>query len=64
MPMCCDMELYIRVQQFVRPTLMPLTATGALEDELANITGMVYVPLPARFCPMCGVAKVNNTTIQ
>ncbi len=50
----CNAPLYIKVQQLLRPVLAPLTRADALMDEYTEITGMAFVPLQKRFCPMCG----------
>jgi len=41
----CNVPLYIKAQQLLRPTLAPLTRADALMDEYTNITGMAFVPL-------------------
>ena len=55
----CGRDIYIKVEQVLRPVTAPLTYEGALRDELINITGKTYVLLPKRYCPMCG-AKMDG----
>lgn len=50
----CDRDIFIQVEQYLAPTLAPLTYEQALRDELVNITGKAYKLLPKRYCPMCG----------
>lgn len=50
----CNIPLYIKVQQLLRPVLAPLTRADALMDEYINLTGYAYVPLEKSFCPVCG----------
>lgn len=50
----CHLPLYIKVQQLMRPVLAPLTPEDELLDEYANRTGMKFVQLEKRFCPVCG----------
>jgi len=50
----CNAPLYIKVQQFLRPALAPMTRADALMDEYTDITGTAFVPLQKRFCPVCG----------
>lgn len=46
--------IYIKVKQYLRPVLAPLTQVDALEYELQEKTGWRYVPVQAKYCPMCG----------
>lgn len=50
----CGKPLYIKVKQYSKPILAPLTRAGALRDELIDITGENYVPVEAKYCPVCG----------
>ena len=50
----CGTTLYIKTQQFTKPLLAPLTPAQELRDKLIDMTGEVYLTLPARYCPMCG----------
>lgn len=50
----CGKPLYIKVKQYSKPILVPLTRAGALRDELIDITGENYVPVEAKYCPVCG----------
>ena len=57
---CCR-DIYIKVERNLMPMLAPLTYEGTLRDELINKTGKSYVPLPKRYCPVCG-AEVDGGT--
>lgn len=50
----CDRDIYIQVEQVLKPVLAPLTYEDVLRDELINRTGKAYVLLPKRYCPVCG----------
>ena len=50
----CNIPLYIKVQQYARPILAPMTCADERMDEYTGMTGMAYIPLQKRFCPMCG----------
>ncbi len=55
----CNAQLYVKVQRFLRPVLAPLTRAEELMDEYTNLTGMAFVPLEKRYCPVCG-EKLNE----
>lgn len=57
----CDRDIYIQVEQVLKPVLAPLTYEDALRDELINRTGKAYVLLPKRYCPVCGT-KIDGRT--
>lgn len=63
----CGISLYIMVDRYAQPILMPLTEEGAIWDEWVSKTGKDFVHLEARFCPMCGhevrnaLARSNDT---
>lgn len=50
----CNVPIYIKVQQLLRPVLAPLTRADELMYEYTEITGMAYVPLQKQFCSVCG----------
>ena len=50
----CDAKVYFKTIQHTAPLLAPLTRAEELRQELYNLTGEVYLPLPTRYCPMCG----------
>ena len=52
----CGEPLYIKVKRYTKPLLMPATRAGVLRDELIDITGEEYVPIKAKYCPLCGRA--------
>lgn len=39
---CCDIEVYIKTKQFLRPALAPLTPESALMDRLSEIIGNIH----------------------
>lgn len=53
----CNAEIYIKTIQYVKPILAPLTREEELRQQLLDLTGEVYLPLPNKFCPMCGEKK-------
>ena len=59
----CNQEFYIKTTKFLAPLTAPLTREQELRDELANLTGEVYLPIPVYFCPICGekIEKVYNS---
>ena len=50
----CNQNFYIKTTQFLAPLTAPLTREQELRDELINLTGEVYLPIPISFCPICG----------
>lgn len=50
----CNGPLYIKVQQIAQPVLAPLTPADVAWDTWVSKSGMSYVPLEHRFCPICG----------
>ena len=50
----CNQNFYIKTTQFLAPLTAPLTREQELRDELANLTGEIYLPVPISFCPVCG----------
>ena len=59
----CNQEFYIKTTQVIAPITAPLTREQELRDELVNLTGEVYLPIPTSYCPICGekIEKVSNT---
>lgn len=59
----CNQDFYIKTTQFLAPLTAPLTREQELRDELVNLTGEVYLPIPISFCPICGekIEKVSNS---
>lgn len=57
----CNQEFYIKTTQFLAPMAAPLTIEQKLMDELVNLTGEVYLPIPIYFCPICG-EKIENVS--
>lgn len=53
----CNATLYIKTKQIARPVLAPLTPAQELRDRLIDMTGEVYLPVPAKYCPFCGKQK-------
>lgn len=53
----CKEQIYFKTVQYTAPMLAPLTRAEELRQELTNITGEVYLPLPNLYCPMCGEIK-------
>ena len=50
----CGTPIFAYVRQYMRPVMAPMTRAGELYNEAQNITGMAYVRIPARYCPICG----------
>ena len=50
----CKAQLYIKTVQHTMPLLAPITKADELRHELLNLTGEVYLPFEANYCPMCG----------
>ena len=50
----CKTDLCIKTIQYTKPFLAPVTREGELRQELLNLTGEVYLPLPHKYCPICG----------
>lgn len=44
----------MRVVQYARPLLQPLTPEQAVMDNLHEITGKRFYRIYPSFCPMCG----------
>lgn len=59
----CNKYFYIKTTRFLAPLTAPLTREQELRDELVNLTGEVYLPIPISFCPICGekIEKVCNS---
>lgn len=55
----CDERIYIKVIQISRPILAPASEIGVLREKLQDKTGMAYIMLPRKYCPMCG-AKLTE----
>ena len=49
-------QLYMKVQLFMRPLLQPMTVEEEIEQELQEKTGWKYVLVNNAYCPMCGKA--------
>ena len=58
----CNQDFYIKTTKFLAPLTAPLTREQELRDELVNLTGEVYLPIPTSYCPICGekIEKVSN----
>lgn len=50
----CNQTVYMKTVQNIKPALAPMTRVEELRQELLNLTGEVYIPLPNEYCPMCG----------
>ncbi|AAM75773.1 unknown [Lactococcus phage ul36.k1] len=50
----CKSEYYMRVVQYARPLLQPLTPEQAVMDNLHEMTGKRFYRIYPNFCPMCG----------
>ena len=50
----CNAPIYFKTVQYTAPLLAPVTRAEELRQELANITGEIYLPLQNLYCPMCG----------
>ena len=55
----CGTTLYVKTVQHTMPLLAPITRADELRHELLNLTGEIYLPLEAKFCPVCG-AKMKG----
>ena len=55
----CGTTIYVKTVQHTMPLLAPITRADELRHELLNITGEIYLPLEAKFCPVCG-AKMKG----
>lgn len=55
----CGTTLYVKTVQHTMPLLAPITRADELRHELLNLTGEIYLPLEAKFCPICG-AKMKG----
>lgn len=55
----CGTTLYIKSVRHTMPLLAPITRADELRHELLNLTGEIYLPLEAKFCPVCG-AKMKG----
>lgn len=55
----CGTPLYVKTVQHTMPLLAPITRADELRHELLNLTGEIYLPIEAKFCPMCG-AKMKG----
>lgn len=53
----CEKEFYIKTVQHTMPVLAPITRADELRHELINLTGEIYLPIEAIYCPMCGEKK-------
>ena len=51
----CNGPIYLKTKQFARPLLARVTREQELRDALLDLTGEVYLKLPHRFCPLCGL---------
>lgn len=50
----CGTTLYVKAVQHTMPLLAPITRADELRHESLNLTGEIYLPLEAKFCPVCG----------
>lgn len=53
----CDVPVYIKVQQLMRPVLAPITEEQAAWDNWVEKSGQNYAYLPIQYCPVCGRKK-------
>lgn len=50
----CNAKIYVQVERYSKPILAPLTEIEQLEHEIINKTGIKYIQIPNKYCPMCG----------
>lgn len=50
----CNETIYVKTIRHTMPLLAPLTEVEELEHKLLNLTGEQFIPLPQKFCPVCG----------
>lgn len=50
----CNAKIYVQVKRYSKPILAPLTEVERLEHEIINKTGLQYIQIPNKYCPMCG----------
>lgn len=50
----CNAKIYVQVERYSKPILAPLTEVEQLEHEIINKTGLQYIQIPNKYCPMCG----------
>ena len=50
----CNAEYYIKVQKFAKSFCAPLTRVDELRQQLEDLTGECYIPVPNKYCPFCG----------
>ena len=49
----CNAEYFVRIKKYMKPILVPLTHAEELQNELVNLTGIDYLQIPIKYCPMC-----------
>lgn len=50
----CDADIYLKVKQYSRPILAPLTPEDEIMQNLTEKTGWKYIQIAKKYCPMCG----------
>ena len=50
----CKAKIFVQFERATLPALAPATEVAQLEYELINKTGLEYVQIPNKYCPMCG----------
>ena len=50
----CKAKIFVQFERATLPALAPATEVTQLEYELINKTGLEYVQIPNKYCPMCG----------
>lgn len=49
----CNAKIFVQVERFAKPVLAPLTPVEALHQEIVDLTGIDYIQIKAKWCPMC-----------
>lgn len=55
----CETPIYIKTILYASSMLAPTTRIEAMRQELEELTGETYIPVPKRYCPLCG-AKMDG----
>lgn len=50
----CGTKIYLKTITCMRSVLAPATREEELRQQLHDLTGEVYVPIEAKYCPLCG----------
>lgn len=59
----CDIAIYVKIKQYAKPILAPITEVQELRDKLLDMTGELYVEFPKRYCPFCG-KEINKKNMR